>query len=356
MIYKIQMKKSDFFKINSKIISSNLEIIGDDVVFEVEGGSFNILKKTGYDYILVESLKSKVLKFFSHYGLVITGILFLLSVLYINVYRVSKIEFNRKTPINDEIEYRIKSSFKTLFCFDFCSLNYDDFSVQMQKKYYTYPYISVTCQNNVINVFIANVDDVTYDVESHLEGNIVAKKTGIVDSFYTYNGKNLVSKNQYVKQGDILIEGSPRVSGLVMGTTYDKIELVIRKKINLVEVLDDVGVYYNLKLFGFNFNIAKNHDFSLYNSSEDVVFNLFDFFSLKKIEETKKNAIIKTYSNEEALEEAKNKIYSDFDEHKINDLEKILGITLIKEVDNSEDYTFTFIVKKYESLGVFSEE
>ena len=44
MNYKIKMSKNDFFKINNKLLASNLEIEDDDVIFEVEAGSFNILK------------------------------------------------------------------------------------------------------------------------------------------------------------------------------------------------------------------------------------------------------------------------------------------------------------------------
>lgn len=64
MVYKIRMKKEDYFKMNNKIISSNLTIEGDDVLFEIEGGSYNILKRTNYDYKVIESLQSKLIRFF----------------------------------------------------------------------------------------------------------------------------------------------------------------------------------------------------------------------------------------------------------------------------------------------------
>lgn len=45
MIYKIKMNKEDYFKLNNKIVSANLEIDGEEVTFDVEGGSYHILKK-----------------------------------------------------------------------------------------------------------------------------------------------------------------------------------------------------------------------------------------------------------------------------------------------------------------------
>ena len=56
MNYKIKMSKNDFFKINNKLLASNLEIEDDDVIFEVEAGSFNILKKTNYEFKVLESI------------------------------------------------------------------------------------------------------------------------------------------------------------------------------------------------------------------------------------------------------------------------------------------------------------
>lgn len=356
MIYKIKMKKDDYFKISNKIISTNLEINDDEVTFEIEGGSYNILKRTNYDFKLIESLQSKIFRFLGRYGLLITGVMFLLSILYMNIYRVQSIEFNRETPINDDIEYRLKSSFRTLFCFDFCSLNYDDFSKDMRKKYFEYPFINVDCKNNVIHVYIANVDEINYNVESPLEGDIVAKKDGIVDVFYVYNGKSMVTKNKFVKAGEVLIEGNQKVSGLVMGTTYDKIEVEIPKRVREEVIAEEVSQYYDFSLFSMNFSLGKKQSFELYNKQENLVFNLFDFLSLKKIAETKKNAIIKTYSSVEAKKLTIKKIEDDFSSHQTNDLEKIVAITGTKEVEQEESYTFTFIVKKYESMGMFSSK
>lgn len=354
MVYKIRMKKEDYFKMNNKIISSNLTIEGDDVLFEIEGGSYNILKRTNYDYKVIESLQSKIIRFFSHYGLLITGILFLLSVLYMNVFRVSKVEFNRDTPINDDIEYRIKSSFKTLFCFQFCNLDYDEFSKSMCRTYFEYPYINVSRKNNTIYVYIADVDEVSHPDTVELDGNIVAKKDGVVDLYYSYAGKSLVSKNKYVRKGDVLIEGNDKVSGLVMATTYEKLVLSVPKRTKEEEITQDKEDYTIFKLFNWSFDIGKKQNFELYVQNERMVFNLFDIFSFKKIEQTKKNVIMKTYTKDEALVVAEKKIKEDFITHQTNDLEELIAITNTKVEESEEDYTFTFILKKYESIGAFS--
>lgn len=354
MVYKIRMKKDDYFKMNNKIISSNLTIEGDDVLFEIEGGSYNILKRTNYEFKVIESLQTKVLRFLSHYGLLITGVLFLLSILYMNIFRVSKIEFNRDTPINDEIEYRIKSSFKTLFCFQFCNIDYDEFSKNMCRTYFEYPYINVSRKNNTIHVYIADIDEVSHPDTLELEGNIVAKKDGVVDSYYSYAGKSLVSKNKFVRKGDILIEGNDRVSGLVMATTYDKLVISVPKRARVEELTLDKEDYTVCKLFNWSFDIGKKQSFESYEQEERMVFNLFDIFSFKKIAQTKKNVIMKTYGKEEALAVAEQEIKDDFKIHQTNDLEELIAITNTKTVEDEDQFTFTFILKKYESIGSFS--
>lgn len=353
MIYKIKMKKDDYFKISNKIISSNLSINDDEVIFEIEGGSYNILKRTNYEFKVIESLRSKLLRFFSRYGILITGILFLFSILYMNIYRVRGIVFNRETPINEEIEYRIKSSYKRLLCFDFCSINYKEFSKDMQKTYFEYPYINVSCKNNLISVYIANIDEANYTLSSPLEGDIVARKDGVVDIFYVYNGKSVVSKNKYVKEGDVLIEGTSTVRGIVLATTYDKVELSISKEFKTEQVSDEVSNYYDLSIFNWNVPLGKKKTFDLYQKDEALVFNLFDFFSLKKIAETKKNVIIKTYSQDDAYLLAQKKIEEDFKEHQSSDLEHIVSMVNTKVEETEDSYVFTFIVKKYESIGEF---
>ena len=358
MIYKIKMNKDDFFKLSKRIISNNLEIDGDDVFFEVEGGSYQIIKKSNYKYKVIESIQSKVVNFINKHFLLIIGILFLFSVLYINLYRVNKVNFNRETPINDEIDYKIRSSFRKLFFFDFCNLDFDKLSKELRVKYPEYPYINVSFNNNDINVTIHNYDEPYVGMDSLNEGDIIAKKDGIVDVFYIYNGQNLVSKNQYVKKDDVLISGTMgnkqiQASGLIMGTTYDKVFVTIPKSETLEKITTDKEIYYQINIFNTSFNLAKDNEYSNYKRVEETTFNLFDFFNIKKIEDIKKNDIRVSYSYEEALNLAEVRINKDFEQDKINSLERIIEMASIKCEEDENTYNFTFIVKKYESIGVF---
>lgn len=353
MNYKIKMSKNDFFKINNKLLASNLEIEDDDVIFEVEAGSFNILKKTNYEFKVLESIGGKVKRLIKNYGLLFFGFLFLVSILYINSYRVSEIVFNRETPINEEIKNNLNESFKTLFCFNFTDIDFYEYSKELSHNYFEYPYINVEHKNNKVYVYIAEVNEVT-ELEKINKGNLISSKTGIVDNYYVYDGVSCVYKNKLVNAGDILIEGSS-AKGLVMGTTYERVNVTIKKEDTIYEYTDNFMEYYNVSFMKYDFNINKKEDFRQYDRENSIKFNLFDFFIIKKIVDFEKNAIIKTYSIEDGLKLAKNKIENDFYENSSNDLECIISITNIKTIENEDCFEYSFIVKSYESFGIYEE-
>lgn len=197
MNYKVIMNKNDFFKIHNRIAAKNLEIKEDKVSFEVELGSLNVLKESGYSYHLVDSFRIKLRFFIKQYYLVLVGVLFLFSVLYINSYRVNGIFFNINTPINASIEQRIKKSYKRLFCFNFSNLNYAALSKSLRIEYVEYPYIEVYAKGNKILVDIYSYDDEYPQAATNdAKGDIIAKKDGVVDRFYVYNGSAQVGKNK----------------------------------------------------------------------------------------------------------------------------------------------------------------
>lgn len=359
MTYKIIMDKNDFFKIHNRIAAKNLEIKEEKVRFEVELGSLSVLKESGYPYHLVDSFRIKLQFFIKQYYLVLIGVLFLFTILYINSYRVNTIRFNITTPINQSIEARIRQSFKRLFCFNFSNLNYTAFSKELRLEYVEYPYIEVYSKNNDILVEIYSYDDKYPDKSDNFSaGDIVAKKDGIVDSFYVYSGNSLISKNKYVKKGDVLISGSINNNsvtskGMVMAYTYEKVSLEIAKREETEAETDSRQSYYRLCFFNQGFSVNKKTSYGLFNSTEKNVFNLFDIFYVKKIEETEKNVIIKENDEDKAIEQAEQTVRANFEQNKVSDAEKIVELMTYDVNEGENSFTITFIMKKLESIGEF---
>ncbi|MGM9969454.1 MAG: sporulation protein YqfD [Anaeroplasma sp.] len=351
-MYKLSMKKSDFFKIHNKISTRSLSISEDEASFEVELGSLNIIKESGYEYKLEESLRTKITMFMKSYYMIIIGVAFLFSILYINSYRVNRIIFNIETPINKDIETEITSNYKRLFSYDFADIDYALLSKKLQKKYIEYPYIAVYSRNNNILVDIYKENE--YPSVSSIEyGNIIAKKDAIIDSYFIYNGTSHIYKNKYVKKGDILIEalGSNGGQGLILGYTYEKIEVDVPVSQNEYIKSEESIFFYSIEIFGNSFYINKKESFNLYEEKVSTSFNLFDIFKINKIEQCEKYAIIKENSINDAINIAEEKIIDAFKENVVSDLEKIVDIYPYSSKLINDKYHCTFIVKKVESIG-----
>lgn len=359
MKYKIQMNKNDFFKIHNRITSSNLEINKDDVFFELDLEGLNFLKKSGYNFYLIDSIKIKIKEFMKKYYLLLFGVLFLFSILYINSYRVDSIIFNIDTPVNKQIEEAIFKSYKKLFNFSFSNLDYSAFSKKLRSTYVEYPYINVYNKNNNIMVDIYSYNDNYPAINDYGElGNIVAAKDGIVDEFYVYNGNCVVSKNKYVKKGDLLIDGKINddyicSKGLILGYTFEKSSIIVPKTENTEKNSGLFSNYFEINVFNFVLPINKKNSFLKYEKKEIVNFNFFDIFQIKKIEEYEKNDIIKKYTKEDAISIGEQLIKASFEKCKIDNREKIIELTPYDVIETADSFEITYILKKYESLGVF---
>jgi len=360
-MYKIIMNKADFFKIHNRIATKNIEIIKEEVKFEVNHDALRTLKNIGYPYVLVDSFKIKSKLFLKKYYMVLIGFVFLFSLIYINNYRVSKIIFNTDTPINAEIEDRINSSIKDLFWFSFSNEDYTKLSKELRVQYSEYPYIEVYSKNNKIYVDIYTYHDEYPELEDDQGyGSIVSKKDAVIDYFYIHKGNSLISKNKYVKKGDVLVDGYINGSyigakGLVMGYTYESIDIVVNKVDEFEIETMNVDSYTEINFFGNKFNFGKDNEFSISEISKDNVFNLFDVFSIKKIEEVEKNVIIEENSLEAAIEKGKKVITENFNKNKTSSEEEMIDLYYYRYSESEDSYTITYIAKKLESIGIFKE-
>ena len=57
----------------------------------------------------------------------------------------------------------------------------------------------------------------------------------------------------------------------------------------------------------------------------------------------------------EGLKEAENRIKRDFLNNASNELEEILSITCLTSIELEDSYEYCFIVKSYESFGIYKE-
>lgn len=354
-IYSIKMKKSLFFKYSEKIVASSVKVLDNFVYFKTDGITKKYLDENKINYTLSENEITKIKKRILQNLILILSCLIFVLVLYINTMRVSNICFNGEYIINNQIEEKIKKEYTHFMFWNFISIDFEELSKNLRISFSDYEWISAYKDGATIYVIINN-NEQTVKVEQY--GNIVAKKDAIIKKFIVYNGKSNVCENQYVKKGDVLISGQVSESfvearGAVFGITYEEKEISIDKSIT---ELKETGNSYNYNLFSIfnnNFSLGKKNKFESYNTKKTLKFNLFNFFKIYKIEELELCDIIKEYTFDTARDYAIAQIIDDFNLNRHYEAENLERIELLNHKEDSSMYTFKFLLKKVESIGVF---
>ena len=354
--YKISIDYDDYFA-NSQIFkASNIEVIGDSIMFTTDKETINMIETKNIRYMLHYDKKDEFKKFFKHKTGIIIGIIIVMFMIAINSFRVNKIEFSGNYPINENIsEYITKQNQQILF-FSFHKHNYDELSRELRSVFSEYEWINVRKKGSTIFVDIEPTTTKEITPDDNMVGNIIAKKSGMVSEFVVFNGKGMVEVNTYIKEGQVLISGeNKKAKGYVLATVYEQMVITVNKELILNEFSGKVNKYTQVGIFNKFFDINKKIDYKI---SEMVVKNIFTIpyiININKIEEYEKNDIIYTYDKEEAISYAKTIIENDFNNSKILDGEKILRLEELVVIEESDSYVITFLVKKVESIGEFKE-
>ena len=185
--------------------------------------------------------------------------------------------------------------------------------------------------------------------------DLVATKSGIINDILVSEGDILVNINDYVREGDTLVSGiityneenkrytcaNGRVFAIVWYTANVSIPFEYSEYIETGE-----------KKYNFDWENAGNKKrilkdrFTSYNSSYKNLLSIFDFkFYVETQKETKK--IIKTYTEEEALEEGINKAIESI-EVKLGEFDEIIDQKVLKKTvnDSTMDIEVFIIVKE----------
>lgn len=185
--------------------------------------------------------------------------------------------------------------------------------------------------------------------------DLVATKSGIINDILVSEGDILVNINDYVREGDTLVSGiityneenkrytcaNGRVFAIVWYTANVSIPFEYSEYIETGE-----------KKYNFVWENAGNKKrilkdrFTSYNSSYKNLLSIFDFkFYVETQKETKK--IIKTYTEEEALEEGIKKAIESI-EVKLGEFDEIIDQKVLKKTvnDSTMDIEVFIIVKE----------
>ena len=359
----VRSKCSDYYRFISKVQYLNINIL--DIKYEnnyvylkidskyleklnkyLVSYKFRVVNVTGI-YKVIELLKKNYIFVICLFIGVILFLVFSNMIVKINIIHENK-EI-REIIANELDEYGIKVlSFKK---------SYDELDEIRQEILDKYPdkldWMEFDVDGQVINVRVEE-RIITDTSKSDKVCDLVATKSGVINDILVSEGEVKVNINDYVREGDILVSGVITyneedkrytcASGRVYATTwytasvsipleYYEYEETGNKKYNIVWEIDD-----NKK------GILKNR-FTNFNSSLKNIFHIFDFnLYLETQNETEK--IVKTYTEEEAINVGINKAISSI-EITLGEFDEIIDKKVLKKyVNNSTMDMEVFIIVK----------
>lgn len=359
----VRSKCSDYYRFISKVQYLNINIL--DIKYEnnyvylkidskyleklnkyLVSYKFRVVNVTGI-YKVIELLKKNYIFVICLFIGVILFLVFSNMIVKINIIHENK-EI-REIIANELDEYGIKVlSFKK---------SYDELDEIRQEILDKYPdkldWMEFDVDGQVINVRVEE-RIITDTSKSDKVCDLVATKSGVINDILVSEGEVKVNINDYVREGDILVSGVITyneedkrytcASGRVYATTwytasvsipleYYEYEETGNKKYNIVWEVDD-----NKK------SILKNR-FTNFNSSLKNIFHIFDFnLYLETQNETEK--IVKTYTEEEAINVGINKTISSI-EITLGEFDEIIDKKVLKKyVNNSTMDMEVFIIVK----------
>ena len=355
--FKISIDYDDYFA-NSQIFkASNIEVIGDSIMFYTDKETIDLIEQKNIRYMLHYNKKNKVFNFFKYRTGILIGMLVVIFMIVMNTFRVSAIEFSGKYPINDAIEEYISNQNQQILFFSFHKHNYQDLSKEIRSAFNEYEWISVSKKGSKIFVDIEPTTTKDIKIEDDITGSIVAIKSGMVSEYVVFNGTGMVEVNTYVKKGDVLIAGqATKAKGYVLATVYEQRVIEVKKENVVTEFTGKTNTYNQINIFNKLIDVNKKTNYDLSSVNSKTVFSIPYIININKIEEYEKNDIIYTYDAVSAVSYAKSMIEDEFNKAKVLESEKILRIESLSTILEEDTYKITLLIKKIESIGEFKEK
>lgn len=338
----LEVLSEDLKRIKKYLLSEKVEIIGDTGVYEAK----RIIKN---NMQLIVSVIFGLLVF-----LVLSNVVVKVNV----VHQSSEI----RQLLSDALEERgVKPlTFKKSY------QEYEDVITDIKNAYKDkIEWLEIDVQGMVINVRVEE-RIINEDKQEDANCHIVAAKSGVIRSVLTEKGVAMVRLNDFVKKDDILINGEIMLNEEVKNNVCAKGEVYaeVWYKVGVSLPLDYVEEEYTKKM-RFNFMVKdKNEEYVILKSrvkekevKNVLLFKLFNLeFYLQKEYEVRR--VNKTYTEEEALNKAKELAYEKMAIKGNKQTDKIHEKYLKKNINNGNLDIDMFIaieeqigVKKYYSIS-----
>lgn len=342
-----------------------------DIVYEKDGLCFSILatdlkrvRKYLVSYqaeVIDETGIYKLKKELKKNNLIITGIVFAVIIFLILTNLIVKINvIHEDASLRELIMDSLKEAGVTTLSFKKSYEEYEEIIESIKDKYPDkIEWLEIDVEGMVLNVRVEERIINEYQ-KDYSTCHLVASKSGIIKSIYTEKGVSLVSINDYVTKGEMLISGAIALNDEVKenvcasGEVYAEVWYDVNANVPMQEERSkDTGK------MRYNFMVKKgSSETVLLKSRVDdekrvenvLLFKLFGWeFYLQKEYEIEIEEY--TYTEEEALKRARDLVLEKLS-IKLDDFESVIEEKVLqKTIKNNKLYIDMFVAVK-EQIGV----
>ena len=363
----IQIKTSNkskiLLKLNQIDVSiSNISYTKDSLIFTISRNDLKRVKKYLFnvDFQVIDTKGLNKFKHIIHQNMLfIISLIFALSMFVILSHVIVKVNIiHESKEIRDMLQEDLASYGVKPLSFKKSYQEYEDIITKIKDKHKDkIEWLEIDVQGMVINIKIEERIINDYTKNSNY-CHIYANKSGIITKILTQKGVSLVNPNDYVAKGDILISGEIKLNDEI------KNDVCASGKV-YAEVWYDVKTSFPLKYLKeektgkMRYNFMVKHDNTtttiLKSRLKDktitskLLFKIFnwEFYLNKEYEVTR---TYQTYTVDEALNKAKEKIYEKF--QLTNEEFKIINEKVLQKNVKNDTLDIDMFLSIEEQIGI----
>ncbi len=362
MIYKISTDIKNINNINNKIYYLTQD--ANTIIF------YTLSLEYDFEYVILFNIRTFLTKLLiTNLGIII-GIFFFIIYLYLNHNFVSIITITN-SDYKEEIREEFNSYIDNNIIYNTLNTDLDTINKIFKQKYYFLEYIDITKIGSTINITVRDVNDFSLD-------NIISEESrysnseGIVKYIDVQQGKVLVSYNDYINVGELLISNDLNYTtitdedGKATQDTSKEQNLTSTEGYILAETIKErlIKVPKKQSISYYDINQTCKYQFTIFSESlsfssieEDnttlLTSSLFSFNTILNIDKLCYYKEVKSdidISVLEANDIALNNLYALYTYSYIHPNERIQSILLEDTYEDEEYYYYNYVVKAIENV------
>lgn len=356
-LYEFKIPKTSLKDINVKVYFVSKS--DDYIICYGNNKAYKVLS-CYEDIIINRQVKLLLNKYILKRVIMIITLLLVVAIFFSSSLFIREIKFKDNSLYDQRIYNYVYNTLDKKLWFYTLKEDITTINNNLRASFPNYAYLGVSRNSStlIIDVELINIRKEEQKVEQ-VPCDIISKKDAVITGISCKSGKVLVSLNQYVKQGELIVTGklsenkSVYSDAVICGMYVDYIKIKVRKIKNSYGLTGKISRKINIKV-GNNYLFKFEDYYQNQRFEVKKVFNLFNLISLVSVNYYEEGNIVIIYDHNSALNYAISMLYYDLEVYRTSVLEKILEIQLLNSSENSDEFIFDFAVKQIKNIGIRS--